>query len=142
MTPETLGRLIASPEFGIRLLTALKEEQDKRRELEAANASLLDALEEARPKVEHFNAMMERNDLTTFRETAKLLKMKEDKFVGFLLSREYVYRDKRHNLMPISEHNHGYFEVREYVGKSGPMPLQTLITAKGRERFRRLCEGM
>ncbi len=142
MTPEALGRAIAEPEFGIRILTALKDERDKRRELEAANASLLEALEDARPKVEHYNAMMERNDLTTFRETAKLLKVKEDKFIGLLLSQEFVYRDKRHKLMPMSEKNRGYFEVREYVGKSGPMPLQTLITAKGRERFRRLCAGM
>lgn len=35
MTPDTLDRMISSPEFGIKLLTALKEEQDKRKSLEA-----------------------------------------------------------------------------------------------------------
>lgn len=34
ITPDTLEQMIASPEFGIRLLTALKEEQEKRKKLE------------------------------------------------------------------------------------------------------------
>lgn len=34
MTPDTLESMITSPEFGIKLLTALKEEQDKRKALE------------------------------------------------------------------------------------------------------------
>lgn len=35
ITPDTLERLITSPDFGIKLLTALKDEQDKRKSLEA-----------------------------------------------------------------------------------------------------------
>lgn len=35
MTPQTLDRMIQSPEFGIKLLTALKEERGKRERLEA-----------------------------------------------------------------------------------------------------------
>lgn len=34
MTPDTLDKMISSPEFGIKLLTALKEERDKNAELE------------------------------------------------------------------------------------------------------------
>lgn len=34
-TADTLDKMIASPEFGIQLLTKLKEEQEKRKELEA-----------------------------------------------------------------------------------------------------------
>lgn len=40
MTPDTLDRMIESPEFGIRLLTELKEERDKRRKVEAKNVAL------------------------------------------------------------------------------------------------------
>ena len=40
MTENTLDRMINSPEFGIKLLTALKEEQDKRKALEVANSEL------------------------------------------------------------------------------------------------------
>lgn len=35
MMPETIEQMIASPEFGIKLLSALKEEQQKRKEAEA-----------------------------------------------------------------------------------------------------------
>lgn len=35
MTSDTIDKMINSPEFGIKLLTALKDEQDKRRSLEA-----------------------------------------------------------------------------------------------------------
>lgn len=35
MTGDTIDRMIASPEFGIKLLTELQAERDKRRELEA-----------------------------------------------------------------------------------------------------------
>ena len=40
MTDDTLDKMIHSPEFGIKLLTALKEEKDKRKALEAANTAL------------------------------------------------------------------------------------------------------
>ena len=35
MTSDTIDKMINSPEFGIKLLTALKDEQDKRKSLEA-----------------------------------------------------------------------------------------------------------
>ena len=41
MTPETLNRMISTPEFGIELLTALKNEQDKRRLLQQQNTLIL-----------------------------------------------------------------------------------------------------
>lgn len=40
LTPDTLENFIASPEFGIRLLIELKNEQEKRREAEKKNAIL------------------------------------------------------------------------------------------------------
>jgi len=40
MTPDTLDKMITSPEFGIKLLTALKEEQEKRKALEMQNTAL------------------------------------------------------------------------------------------------------
>lgn len=40
MEPDTLDKMITSPEFGIKLLTALKEEQEKRKALEVQNTAL------------------------------------------------------------------------------------------------------
>lgn len=41
MTESTIDRMIASPDFGIKLLTELKSEQDKRKALQAQNAALV-----------------------------------------------------------------------------------------------------
>jgi len=126
MTPETLDRMIASPEFGIKLLTALKEEREK-------NAIMA-------PKAEYFDALVDRNLLTNFRDTAKELKTGVKEFVNFLLDNKYIFRDKKGCLLPYEAKNRGLFEVKEYVSDNWT-GLQTLITPKGRETFRLLLKG-
>lgn len=41
MTPETLAEAILNPDYLLKVVTALKDETDKRKELEASNATLL-----------------------------------------------------------------------------------------------------
>lgn len=55
MTSDTIDKMINSPEFGIKLLTALKDEQDKRKSLEAE----LDRSKEwySIKRVEHMNGV-------------------------------------------------------------------------------------
>lgn len=78
------------------------------------------------------------------RVTAKELGIKQNVFVSFLLDHKYVYRDKRGKLMPYAAHSeNGLFEVKEQVNdKTGWSGTQTLITPKGRETFRLLCQGL
>lgn len=69
----------------------------------------------------------------------KQLKVKERKFIGFLLDKKYIYRDKKGKLMPFADKNNGLFEVKESVNeKTSWSGTQTLITPKGRETFRLL----
>ncbi|MFQ7754648.1 MAG: BRO family protein [Acutalibacteraceae bacterium] len=139
MTPETLQAAISNPDYLLQVVTALKNETDKRKALEAANASLSVDLEIARPKANYFDELVDRNLLTNFRETAKQLEIKEREFVRFLLERKYIYRDKRGKLMPYAEKNNGLFEVKEcFNDKTQWSGTQTLITPKGRETFRLL----
>ncbi len=96
-----------------------------------------------RPKADYFDEIVDRNLLTNFRETAKQLGIKERVFIGFLMNHKYVYRDKRGRLMPYAEKNNGLFEVKEAVNeKTQWAGTQTLITPKGRETFRLLCQGI
>lgn len=142
MTEDTIDRMIDSPEFGIKLLTALKEEKNKRKALEIANSSLTVDLEIARPKAEYFDSLIDRNLLTNFRETAKQLEVPPKKFVDFLLEKKYIYRDKRGKLLPYEDKNSGLFEVKEcFNEKTNWSGTQTLVTPKGRETFRLLCVG-
>lgn len=139
MTPETLEAAILNPDTMIRLCTALKDEQDKRRALEAANSVLTVDNQIMKPKADYFDQLVERNTLTNFRETAKQLEVKEKDFIRFLLDRKYIYRDKRGKLMPYADKNDGLFEVKEcFNEKTQWSGTQTLVTPKGRETFRLL----
>ena len=139
LTPETLEAAILNPDTMIRLCTALKEEQDKRKALEAANATLAVDNQIMRPKADYFDELVDRNLLTSFRETAKQLDVKEKAFVQFLLDKKYIYRDKKGKLMPYADKNDGLFEVKEcFNEKTQWSGTQTLITPKGRETFRLL----
>ena len=47
------------------------------------------------PKADYFDDLVDRNLLTGLRETAKELGVKPKEFISFLLSRKYLYRDKK-----------------------------------------------
>ena len=142
MTPEPLEAAILNPDTMIRLCTALKDEQDKRKALEAANAALEVDLAIAQPKADYFDELVDRKLLTSFRETAKQFEVKEKDFIGLLLDKKYIYRDKKGKLMPYANKNNGLFEVKEcFNNKTNWSGTQTLITPKGRETFRLLFFG-
>ena len=56
--------------------------------LEASNSELTVQTQIMRPKAEYFDELVDRNLLTSFRETAKQLHVKERAFVDFLLSED------------------------------------------------------
>ena len=139
MTPETLQAAILSPDTMIQLCQQLKAEQDKNATLTAANSQLTVEKQILAPKAEYFDELVDRNLLTSFRETAKQLGIGEKLFVSFLLEKKYLYRDKKGKLMPYAEKNNGLFEVKEcFNEKTQWSGTQTLITPKGRETFRLL----
>lgn len=110
----------------------LREREARISALTAENAAML-------PKAEYFDELVDRNLLTNFRETAKQLQVPPKQFVGFLLERKYVYRDKRGKLLPYENKNNGLFEVKEcFNEKTKWSGTQTLVTPKGRETFRLL----
>ena len=91
------------------------------------------------PKADYFDALVDRNLLTNFRETAKQMNIPPKKFVDFLLEKKYIYRDKKGNLLPYDDKNGGLFEVKEcFNDKTQWSGVQTLVTPKGRETFRLL----
>ena len=139
MTPETLQAAILNPDTLIRLCQQLKDEQSKRKTLEAANSALVVENQIMAPKADYFDQLVERNTLTNFRETAKELGISPKKMVQFLLDKKYVYRDKRGKLLPYEAKNDGLFEVKEtFNEKTKWSGTQTLVTPKGRETIRLL----
>ena len=95
-----------------------------------------------KPKAEYFDELVDRNLLTSFRETAKQFGIKEKAFIQFLIDKKYIYRDKKGKLMPYANKNDGLFEVKEcFNDKTQWSGTQTLVTPKGRETFRLLYLG-
>ena len=95
------------------------------------------------PKVDYFDAMVERNLLLSLRETAKLLKVREKAFIRWLLENRYLFRGKSGKLLPYATRPHNdCFEVKEWFDReTGKGGVQTLVTPKGRETFRLLLDG-
>ena len=92
------------------------------------------------PKAEYFDALVDRNLLTNFRDTSKELKVKERHFIEWLLDRGYIYRDQKDQLKPYAQHVPNLFEIKDWV-RGDKAGVQTMITPKGRETFRLLLEG-
>lgn len=95
------------------------------------------------PKADYFDQLVDRNPLTSLRDTAKELGIKEKKFIGFLVEKKYLYRDKKGKLTPYAGKADGLFETKEcFNEKTNWSGTQTMVTPKGRETFKLLCEGM
>lgn len=93
------------------------------------------------PKARYFDLLVDRNLLTSIRETAKQLEVKERDFVAFLIEKKFLYRDKKGKLMPYAGRE-DLFEVKECINeKTQWSGTQTMITPKGREAFRMLLVG-
>lgn len=89
------------------------------------------------PKAQYFDALVERNLLMNFRDTAKELKIKEKEFIKWLIEKKYVYRNLKGNLKPFARHTPKLFEIKEQINGEWA-GNQTLITPRGRETFRLL----
>ena len=133
MTPEEL------------MAKALMAAQKVLAEREARLSALTAQLTIAAPKAEYFDQLVDRNLLTSFRETAKELEVKEKAFIRFLLDKKYMYRDKRGSLCPYAQYvgEEGLFAMKEcYNEKTSWKGTQTMVTPKGRETFRLLMAGV
>lgn len=137
MTPDTLNQMISSPEFGIRLLTELKAEQDRRRELE--NKIAADA-----PAVRFANALTECETNILVRDLAKLLKQNgvdtgEKRLYWTLRNDGYLIKSGSDYNMPTQKSmDLGLFFVKETprISRDGAvMDRVTKVTPKGQKYF-------
>lgn len=139
LTSDTAVKMMADPDFMYTLAKRFIEQKDRADQLAAE-------LDVAKPKVEYFDALVDRNCLTNFRDTAKELGIKPGAFTEWLIANHFVYRDEKGQLRPYFEdRTDGYFELKECKSqRNGWSGVQTLVTPKGREAFRLMlsaCES-
>lgn len=139
MTPDTLDKMITSPEFGIKLLTALKDEQDKRKALEAQT-------EADRPKVLFADSVAASKSSILVGEMAKLLKQNgvhtgQNRFFETLREKGYLIKRKGtdYNMPTQKAMELGLFEIKETVinHSDGHTSVNKTpkITGKGQQYF-------
>ena len=100
---------------------------------------LAEKIEEQRPKVEYFDAIVDRQLNSNFRDTAKKIGVREGVFIKFLTDSKFIYRDKSRKIKPYSQYANDLFVIKDWVDgdKSGS---QTLITPKGVITFMELMK--
>ena len=92
-----------------------------------------------KPKAEYFDALVDRNMLTNFTDTAKQLGLKRKDFIEKLIRDGYLYRDNKNALKPYAQYADTLFEIRDGKNENNNWAgQQTLITPKGKETFRLL----
>lgn len=138
MTPDTLDSMIASPDFGIRLLTALKEEQEKRKALE-------DKTREDAPKVLFHDAVAASDGTILIRDLAKLLaqngvpNMGGTRLFDWLRNNGYLCKEgKSRNLPTQRSIEMDLFRIRESVRILNGETFTdqtTRVTGKGQQYF-------
>lgn len=120
-------------------------EREARINAQAAEISALTVDKQImQPKAEYFDDLVDRNLLTNFTEAAKQIGIKRKTLIGFMVDHGYLYRDKKGNLLPYAnKKSDGLFDVKQSTNqKTGWAGCQTLLTPKGVETFRLLCQGL
>ena len=131
---EMKGRETTLPNFSnpAEAARAWADQYEKNLALEAKN-------KEMKPKAEYFDALVDRNMLTNFTDTAKQLGLKRKDFIEKLIRDGYLYRDNKNALKPYAQYADTLFEIRDGKNENNNWAgQQTLITPKGKETFRLL----
>lgn len=139
MDGEALEKAIANPDFGIKLLEALKEERAKRSALEQT-------VELNRPKVEFANAVRDSVEGIPISELAKLLKQHgvdigRNRLFEWLRNTGFLIRNGKSKNTPSQySMDRDLMTIRESVYKLPTnndvlVGVQTLITGKGQQYF-------
>ena len=122
--PEYIQRLLDEKAKAKAARDALDKEQAK-------NALLA-------PKATYYDSFVSIDSLTNFRNTAKELCIPERKFIGYLLEKGYVFRDRHRKgrlFSRASERNRPLFMTKDFYLPDGTKSEYTLITPDGKAHF-------
>ena len=141
---EKLESRLNTPQTYLDALKALVAAEEHKLQLQAQ-------LQEAKPKVEIYDRIVDRNALTSLRDTAKELKMSEKAMINMLLYNRFLYRDMAGQLKPIAKYiEDGSFELKSWIRKvkdtngviSEKAGNQTMVTIKGKTKIMELINKL
>lgn len=135
-TEQTIDKMISNPDFAIKLLTKLKEEQQARVEVENQNKVLQAEIVEQKPKVDFADRLLKTKDNILVREFVKVISDE-----GYTIGEKKMFKWLRDNkfLMTNNEPYQKYVDNHTFLVKTGTINTTfgekqtrtTLITPKG-----------
>lgn len=129
-TEDTLDAMLNNPDTMIRVLTELKEEREKRIELEKENASLLPDANMARDIIKY-------SGLYTLKEVADLIESGRTELCTLLRVAKVLSKQTGYNL-PLNKYiKQGYFKIKIREKYNTPV---TLVTPRGLKFIYRLIK--
>ena len=134
-TDNTIENILNNPDFGIQLLTKLKEERERNKELQQR-------VIEMKPKEDFYDAVTQSNETCDFAQAAKILNFKgigRNKLFEILRDKEIL----RPNNQPYQKYvDSGWFKVVEVssVDRYGDLRLfyKTVIYQKGLDKISKI----
>ena len=152
MTQDTLEAAILSPDYLLKVVTALKDETDKRRELEAQNAALNDDLEKAKPKALFADAVSASHTTILIGELAKLLHQNgvdigQNRLFSWMRDNGYLIKRVGcdYNMPTQYSMERGWLKIKERTVQepNGSISVKKtpLVTGKGQQYFINLFLG-
>lgn len=131
-TDETIDAMLADPDFGIRLLTELKEERRKNKLLLEENAAQQKTIEVMQPKVSYYDSILASESLIQTTLIAKDYGMSAVKFNTLLKSLGVQYR-MCGTWLPYQKYaTEGYMQSRTVDLQDGRTAMMMCWTQKGR----------
>lgn len=113
------------------LLVAQRRIAERERQLEEKTRQV----ELMQPKADYFDALVDANLLTNFRDAAKELGVGQKELIDFCLESGFIYRTATGRIRPRKEYTGDMFVLKDFHDgdRAG---VQTLITPRGKESLR------
>lgn len=132
MTPATLEEAILNPDFGIRLLTSLKEEREARKVLELQTAQQRQIIHELQPKATYYDLCLQNKTLLSVTKIAKDYGMSGNALNSLLHELGVQYKQGDVWLLYQKHADKGYTQSKTHVIDSERSAFHTYWTQSGR----------
>ena len=143
MADALLSRMDEHPELISEYIGKLRAENAKAnaarealKKAEAENARLA-------PKASYYDSFVGVESVTCLRYTAKELGVPQKKFIGYLLEKGYVFRDRHRSdrvFVRAGKRNDPLFVTRDFYLPNGTKSEYTLVTPAGKAHFLKIAE--
>lgn len=136
MTDDTIEQVLKNPDFGIKLLTELKEEREKIKTLEVTNKQQSQLIGELKPKADYTDTILQSRALVNINQIAKDYGMSARQMNKILAERCVQYKQGSQWLLYRKYHDKGYTSSETVsIKRSDGSPdviMRTKWTQKGR----------